>query len=392
MSNLREYQEILTDVVAAAKGKSYIGFSKFDALNSPFLNVLSMNNKWLRLLLIQSVMRCPFQIRSLLGVKKSRNPKGIALFARAYLFLFEMTGNKDYLEEAERLLLWLVENRSRGQKNLCWGYNFTWQSTILLQEKYEPNVVVTVFAAEAFIHAYRVTRNDRYLHFARQAANFILHDIPVLYESCDERAIAYVLGDVDTVVLNNNVLAGAFLIKLWHETKNDGLRDAAEKMFNYTVNRRTDYYAWFYTHPRGKSPIRHDNYHTGGILDGLGEYFEETGDERYMDVYWKGLEYYQTRLFQSDGAARWMNDKKFPYDIHGCAQGIITFTKAAKHKKEYQQCAERIADWTVGNLYRHKAKDFAYRQGRFGKWNYSLMRWCNGWMARALGEMLNECK
>jgi rhamnogalacturonyl hydrolase YesR len=380
----------MMDVLSAASENDYAGFSKFDALNSPFLKALSLNNRWLRLIFTQAVMRCPLHIRPLLGVKKSRNPKGIALFARAYLFLFEATKNRKYLDEAENLIRWLADNSSPNQRHLCWGYNFIWQNTIFLQDIYEPNVVVTVFVGEAFIHAYRVTKNKIYLVLAQSVADFILHDVPKLYESKDELAIAYVLRNVDAAVLNNNVLTGAFLIKLWSETKDDLLRTTAEKLLNYTVNRRTDYYAWFYTHPAEKSPIKHDNYHTGGILDGLLEYFEETGDQKYMDVYWKGLEYYKDNLFETNGAPRWMNDKRFPYDIHSAAQGIITFAKAAKYKKQYIQWPTNIADWAIENLYRPATKDFAYRRAKFIKWNYSLMRWCNAWMARAMGEVFRR--
>jgi rhamnogalacturonyl hydrolase YesR len=133
--------------------------------------------------------------------------------------------------------------------------------------------------------------------------------------------------------------------------------------------------------------ITHDNYHTGGILDGLLESLEETGDDRYMEVYWNGLDYYKKNLFEPDGAPRWMNNKKYPFDIHGSAQGIITFKKAAIHDPKFLSQAERIAVWAIRNLYRRKTRDFAYRKGRLLKWNYCLMRWCNAWMARALARL-----
>ena len=148
------------------------------------------------------------------------------------------------------------------------------------------------------------------------------------------------------------------------------------------------YNAWYYTHPKEKSPIKHDNYHTGGILDGLLEYFEETGESRYQEMYWKGLAYYQKNLFEQDGAPRWMNDKKYPFDIHGAAQGIISFKKASRHQFEYFSQVEKIINWTQSHLYRSAAHDYIYRESRYYKWNYSLMRWCNAWMARALAEVL----
>ena len=381
--------KILTNVLNAAEKEAYSGYSKFDALNSPLLKNISFNNKWLRLIYTQFVKEIPFHIRPLLKVNKSKNPKGIALFARAYLFLYQKTSDPAYLRKGESLIHWLLENPSPGYNHYCWGYNFIWQNTIFLQDAFEPNAVVTVFVGEALMHAYRITKNEKYLLAACSIADFILKDLPVLYNANNELAIAYVLRDVDAVVLNNQILAGALLVKVWKHTKEERLFKTVVKLMNYTVNRATDYYAWYYTYPKEKSPISHDNYHTGGILDGLIEYFEETGDDRYMQVYWKGLEYYQNKMFESDGAPRWMYNRKYPFDIHGSAQGIITFNKASRHKTEYQRQAEIIYSWTVKNLYRRSKHDFAYRQGRLMKWNYSLMRWCNAWMTRAVAELIH---
>ncbi len=381
-------QNVLLNVLRAAEKKDYSGYSKFDALNSPNLKLLSFNNMWLRLIFTQIIKELPFNVRPLMKVEKSKNPKGIALFARAYFFLYQKTDDNEYLKKGESLIRWLLENPSLGRNNLCWGYNFIWQNTIFLQDRFEPNAVVSVFAGEALIHAYRVTDNRKYLDAARSVADFIVKDLPVLYDSENERAIAYVLRKVDAIVLNNQVLTGAFLAKVWKHTGETRLKDIAWRQINYTINRRTEYDAWYYTYPAGKSHIKHDNYHTGGILDGLLEYYEETGDDRYMRVYWKGLEYYRKNLFESNGAPCWMNNKKYPFDIHGSAQGIVSFKKASKYNSRFKYQAETIADWTIKNLYRNETSDFAYRKGRWFKWNYSLMRWCNAWMTRALAELV----
>lgn len=369
----------------SARKQDYAGYSKFDALNSPLLKGLSFNNKWLRLIYTQAVNHCPFHVRPLLGVKVSRNPKGIALFARAYLFVYSATGDEVYKNEAQELLEWLAENKAEGTRHSSWGYNFVWQNTMFLQAMNEPNCVVSSFVGQAFVHAYRVLKKEEYLLEARSVADFIMKDLPVLEESSREMAIGYVMRGVSSVVLNINALAGALLAKVWAHTGEDELLEFSRKLIRYTADRRTPYYAWYYSHPKGNSPIRHDNYHTGMILDGLLEYGEETKDDQFMDTYWKGLDYYERHLFERDGAPRWMNDRKYPHDIHGAAQAIISFAKAARYKKPYLSQVQKVADWTLANLYRVETHDFAYRRGRFMTWDYSLMRWCNGWMARALG-------
>jgi rhamnogalacturonyl hydrolase YesR len=379
-------KKILLNTLLEAEKNNYSGYSKFDALNSPELKKFSLNNKWLRLIYTQLVKESPFNLRPFLKVKKSRNPKGIALFARAYLFLYQHSNHDVFLKKAEALMDWLLDNPSPFQKNLCWGYNFIWQNTIFLQDQFEPNAVVSSFVGESLIHAYQITHNQKYLSAAVSLAKFMTQDLPVLYETKQERAIAYVLRNVDAIVLNNQVLTGAFLSKVGKHTGHQKWIDIACRQINYTVNKKTDYHAWYYTYPSKKSYITHDNYHTGGILDGLLEYYEATCDDQFMEIYWKGLNYYQYHLFESNGAPRWMNNRKYPFDIHGAAQGIITFKKASRYRPHYIKQADKIADWTIQHLYRKKTHDFAYRKSRFFKWNYSLMRWCNAWISRALAQ------
>lgn len=391
----RKFSNTARKVLVSSKMKNYEGYSKFDALNSPFLESMTFGSKWMRLFFTQAVKECPFHIRPALGVKVSRNPKGIALFARGHLDMYEASGEAFFLEEGVRLCDWLIANSSPGHGFFCWGYNFVWQNTIFLQDRFEPNVVVTIFVGEALIHAYRVTGERRFLDAAKSVAEFIVSEVPRIYETEEEIAIAYVLRPVDAVVLNNNVLAGGFLVKVWGETGEENLKKTACRLMEYTVRRKTAYHAWYYTEPKEKSSIRHDNYHTGGILDGLLEYRELTGDDRFDESYWNGLRYYERNLFLEDGSPKWMNDRVYPLDVHGAAQGIITFAKASRHQRKYLGLAEKIGDWAIRRLYREKTGDFSYRIGKFLAWeyiwDYTLMRWCNAWMTHALGTILLAC-
>ena len=78
------YQKSLNDVLNYCLKNNFIGYNKFDALDSPLLRALSFNNKWIRLVYSQVVMRSPINIRPLLGVPKTINPKGFGLFTATY--------------------------------------------------------------------------------------------------------------------------------------------------------------------------------------------------------------------------------------------------------------------------------------------------------------------
>ena len=107
-----------------------------------------------------------------------------------------------------------------------------------------------------------------------------------------------------------------------------------------------------------------------------------TGDSSWEPCYRLGLRFYAERLFNPDGAPRWMSDRDYPHDIHGAAQGILTF---CRHVTEYPGLADRVARWAIRWMYSSEGR-FYYQQTRFGTRTFTLLRWCNAWMFRALSE------
>jgi uncharacterized protein YyaL (SSP411 family) len=184
-------------------------------------------------------------------------------------------------------------------------------------------------------------------------------------------------------VMDVSILIGTVITQYVALSGDARYQSEAKRLIQYVVNRQTAYGAWFYTDPPSDSLIRHDNYHTGFILDALSRCMEVGNNTTWLDQYHKGLEFYAQRLFNADGSPRWMSDRDYPHDIHGAAQGIITF---ARHRKEYPDLAIRIARWALDTMYQPDGR-FYYQDGRYWKKRFTLMRWCNAWMARALAHL-----
>jgi hypothetical protein len=145
------YEKILHNLLLFSKSQDYKGYDKHDGLLSPVLSPIMGYSKLLRIIAIQSVMRCPLNIRPLLMVPRTRNAKGIGLFAYAYLNYYELTNNRDYLEEAEQLLTWLEENVSPEFPGCSWGYQYPWQDIGFFAPTGFPNRVVTCWIGFSFI-------------------------------------------------------------------------------------------------------------------------------------------------------------------------------------------------------------------------------------------------
>jgi len=148
---------------------------------------------------------------------------------------------------------------------------------------------------------------------------------------------------MDVSILIGSVIAG------WGSLSGDTRwQPQAERLTRYVVNRQTAEGAWFYTDPPSDSHIRHDNYHTGFILDALERYMTATGDRQWQGTYDAGLAFYAEHLFNADGSPRWMSDCDYPHDIHGAAQGILTLSR---HRIDYPDFAEHITNWALTNMY-----------------------------------------
>lgn len=403
---MEQTRQTLERVLQWSRERDYAGHSKHDALNSPFLNALSLQNKFLRLVAIQALMRFPWKVRGLFGVPRLRNPKGIGLFAHALLDLAECSGDEgeSHRAEAERLLQWLIDNPSpwadaSGASDLAgrgWGYHYPWQDVGFFQPRHFPNRVVSCWIGFAFVRAFEVTGKTQYLDVARETVRFVLENPKRLADTPDQLCLSYVpLEEIDWAVMDVSALSASLCAQVARHTDEDELRQVARRLMTFVVDKQTDYGAWFYTWPAGDSHITHDNYHTAIILDCLADYMVASGDHSFEEAYRAGVDYYEQALFTPDGAPKWMNDKVFPHDVHGAAAGILCFTRAARYYAKdlsvpqseraahARDMAQRVYEWTLANLYQ-PAGFFVYQKGRFMTRNYCLMRWCNAWMCRAM--------
>lgn len=373
--------------LAYAEANEYEGYSKYDALSSPLLHRLSLNHKYLRLIYTQAVMRAPVNLRPLLCVPKQKNPKGVALFAHAYCNLYELWDDPGDRDHAHYCLDWLLEHPSPGDyAGPCWGYNFAWQTPSFYVPRYAPNMVVSAAVGQALVRAFEVFGEQQFLEMARGVVEFIRHDLAASRDERGFRYYSYTPFD-NSRVINVTALAAGLMSRVYQHTGEDSLIGEAGELVRFVVDKQTGYAAWYYTDPPDQSPLTHDNYHTGFILDGMLQYMLASGDERWLANYDRGLRFYVRNLFLKDGAPKFLYDRPYPLDIHGAAQGIITSCRAAMLDPRYQTQGLRIARWVEKNM-QAQGGHFYYQRLRYFTKRFCLMRWSQAWMCLALSTLL----
>src|SRR5438874_5834447 len=175
---------ILNDVSAATdkllsycEENEWAGHDPYDGLNSGVFEALPLlNSRIPRLVLTQVLKRSPINIRGLLRVPKTQNPKALALFLSAFLKLSALQPGKH--EDRIRLMVErLIMLRSQKVPYWCWGYSFPWQTRTFLVPRGAPNLVCTTFVANALLDAYEQRQESRYLTMALSAAEYIKDEL-----------------------------------------------------------------------------------------------------------------------------------------------------------------------------------------------------------------------
>src|ERR1700747_2080974 len=83
-----DIQVAIAKLLAYCRANDWAGHDPYDALNSPiFCTLPLLDNRVSRLVFTQALKRSPVNLRDLLHIPKTQNPKAIALFLSALLTL-----------------------------------------------------------------------------------------------------------------------------------------------------------------------------------------------------------------------------------------------------------------------------------------------------------------
>lgn len=377
------YKLVLDKLERYCEGELWRGYDPYDGLNSPLFQIIPLKRKPVfRLAWSYIVRNLPFNLRPLLLIEKEHNPKALALFVSSYSQLFRFYKKREYLARAKFLATILESGKIESFGGPSWGYNFPWQSKVLYAPKGIPNAICTTFAGQAFLDLQEVMGSDRYSVTVRGICDFILNDLNRL-ETPQGICFSYTPSD-KVWVHNVNLWISAFLARVWSLLEDDVLLNLAQRAVEFTISQQNSDGSWFYG--IGNEHLLYiDNYHTGFNIVALKEFIRHSGQTEYERALYKGYEYYTKSFFLSSGAPRYYHDRLFPIDIHCCAQGIITHTIMGDLEK-----AERIAEWTLENMFDQKRGFFYYRKLPAYTVKIPFIRWSEAWMFYALTTIITK--
>jgi len=382
-------QHCVTDAVlkllAYCESRDWAGIDPYDALNSRIFNALPLLDRRIpRLILTQALKRLPFNIRPLLLVPPTQNPKSLGLFLTSLLNLSK-AGLLEGEGAVEKMAQRLVELRSNNARYWCWGYSFPWQTRTLVVPTGTPNLVCTTFVANALLDAYERHAEPRYLEMAASSAEYLRDEL--FWSEGTVAGFAYPLPSMRQNIHNGNFLGAALFCRVARHTGKMHLIEPALRVARYSASRQRADGSWVY----GEMPKQGwiDNFHTGYNLCALHSIARDLNTTEFDDHIRRGFDFYLDHFFREDGAPRYFHNQTHPIDIHCAAQSILTLLTFQDSSPKCQAKIVSVFRWTMDNMWDPKGY-FYYRLLRSFKIKTSYMRWSQAWMLLALSTLLDE--
>lgn len=359
--------------------QGWAGHDPYDALNSPLLGYPPLrSSRHARILLTQLLKRSPVNLRGLMRIERSRNPKALALFLSAAIRLRRLGWLPDEGHVGELVEL-LRAGRSIPSRD-AWGYTFPWQTRTELVPKGRPNLVCTVFAANALLDTYELLSDPRCLAMAEGAARFIIDDL-FWIDRDGQASLAYPLASSRTPVHNANLLGAALLCRVSSYTGSQELLQRGLRLARHAASRQQPNGSWMYGDSAHWQWI--DNFHTGFNLCALREVAMHSRSDEFDAVLARGFDFYRRTFFLQDGAPRYRADRTYPIDIHCVAQSIITLVQLRHLEPGCLDVARDVFRWASHHMLGPSGR-FYYQLWPWFSNKISYIRWSQAWMVLAM--------
>ncbi|MDD5195917.1 MAG: hypothetical protein PHQ96_09660 [Candidatus Omnitrophica bacterium] len=364
---------------------NYKGYEPFDGL-SGVLRPIAFGNLLLERMLLQLVRQSPLNLRPILGIKPLDSTIARGYMAWGYCNMYRVSGEQKYKDKVNLCLEWLMENKSSGYEQYAWGKHFDFASRYGFYRAFEPILIWTALIGHAFLEAYELFKESRYLSVADSLCAWILK-LPRSRTS-PGFCIGYHGRDDVAHIHNSNLMGAAILARTAKYTGNEEYLAVAREAASYSCSRQLPNGAWFY----GEETKNHwiDNFHTGYNLDGLKCYINYSGDKEYEGALKKGFVFYRDNFFEENGRPKYYHDKAYPIDIQCASQSIDTLTNFSQYDETALESALKVAIWTIDNM-QGKESYFYYRLYPLGiKAKTPMLHWGQATTYKAMALLLSK--
>ncbi|MGN6803454.1 MAG: hypothetical protein ACTHJN_16260 [Ginsengibacter sp.] len=327
-----------------------------------------------------------------LFVSKKRFPIADAHFILAFLNMFEISQNSEYLDEAKKIANDLLKNSIKGYSGYTWGYPFDWMTTRGLWTSGIPLITSTAYCFEAYLKLFDLTNEQRYFDIAYSNFLFTLKDLRDTPIDAESASCSYSPVD-NSQIINANAYRSFVLTEgavRFNENKAD---EKALFNINFVVKNQNEDGSWKYAVNDERDNFV-DNFHTCFVLKNLIKVNKIKNDAKISFAIKKGYDFYKKNLLDASGSpipfaklSRLNIVKKELYDY---AEGISLGLLMKENDEDALNLAESmVAD--VINKFQNNNGSFITRVSAFNiKNKIPYLRWPQSQLFYALTNYLKN--
>jgi len=326
--------------------------------------------------------------------EKRLHTKAAALFAHAFLLLFEQTKAVRYREKAIFFLHWLQEHRSPQSRHFSIGTQYQLSMKNYGSQPGTPAPLLTCLAIEAFLTGYEILGDTSYLKLAESGIRYFCEELPQVKLSDNLSYFIYHPNHKQFIPNLPAVVCGT-LARFHSISKENKLLEVIRSNLNYVIQAQQKDGSWRY-HPRASYA---DSFHTAFILESLAKYQYYLGDNFYEPYFKKGWSYYAQTFFKAD--MRPVHKKRYgipgntdalltKIDLRDIAMGLVLYSSLTIFQQLSPDPALNLLRWSLKN-FRSSRGYFYYQQTSLYLIKGPFLS-LQAWMLYALGKLWQAMK
>ena len=320
--------------------------------------------------------------------KPQRFPIADAHYAMGFAFLHSALGDERYYRRAVHFLRVLIETRSPGYSNYCWGYPFHWQTRTGVMAAGTPLITSVPYAYEAFAQVYSIDKREEWSGIMRSIAEHALHDYHDVVTSPAASSCSYNPEPNEPCgVINASAYRSFLLTKASLDFAEPRYREVADRNLNFVLESQNKDGSWFYSVDGARDFV--DHFHTCFVMKALAKIEALTGNPRCTAAIERGVAYYLANLFDENGYPKPFSRrprltvyKNELYDYAECLNLCVLL------RGRFENLDKTLSRLSNLGVWQKKDGSFRARRLYLGWDNTPMHRWAQAQMFRSLAFLL----
>jgi hypothetical protein len=322
--------------------------------------------------------------------KKERFPIADAHYAMGFASLWQIFGDAEYYRRAVHFLEVLEQTRTKGYKEYCWGYPFSWETRHGTMPAGVPLITTVPYVYEAFRQVHQIDGRQAWLDVMESIARHAFEDYHDIVTSPTASSCSYNPEPNEPgMVVNASAYRAFLLMQAAQDFQEDRYQQTADRNLNYVLEAQNADGSWPYSTDGERDFV--DHFHTCFVLKALVKIEALAANPQVTEAIEKGVRYYVQNLFDEQKLPKPFSRRPrmtvYRRELYDYAECI---NLAVLLKGRFAALDEILARVLPLDGWQKRDGSFRARQLLIGWDNTPMHRWAQAQLFRSLSFLLQQ--